>query len=559
MFELTLIKSLGTMIVVSTVMVLLLRKAYIPNLVSYIIAGLILLPVTGMIEVFLPGEFGGQDVTKLEIIKTISEIGIALLLFLVGLELSLDKIKDVGKVAVVAGLGQVLFTAAGGFVISAILQFSVVESIFLAVSLTFSSTVVVVKLLDQKRELNSLYGRIAVGIFLVQDLVVIIFLTILTGLDGESALEFSEVAVNMVHAFLGIGLLLTSALLSSRYLLPKAFSWASDNSSEMLFMWALCWCFALVILAEVLGLSLEIGAFLAGLSLAQLPCSEDLHRRMRPLVNFFIAIFFISLGAQMEFSSAREHFSSSMVLSLFVLIGNPLIFIWIIAAMGYGKRTAFMTSVTVAQISEFSFIFASLGMTKGLIDESILSVIAVVGVVTIAVSSYMILYNEWLYEACDRLGLLRIVPISKRQRDETPPKKTEGHIIVIGQNSMGRNLVSTLHGMGEKVLAIDSDPKKLKGIPSRTMLGNVSYLTVLEEAHYDSAKLVISTLQIEEVNLLLAYRCKQLSIPIAIHAFDSLVIDDLLKLGVDYLIASKEMSIHALEKHIHEMTQGGAK
>jgi Kef-type K+ transport system membrane component KefB len=556
MFELTLIQSLGSMIVVATLIVLLLRNAYIPNLVSYIITGLILIPLTNILNQFLPGEFSGQDFTQLEIIKTISEIGIALLLFLVGLELSLEKIKDVGKVALVAGIGQVLFTAAGGFVLSYLLGFNTIESIFLAVSLTFSSTVVVVKLLDQKRELNTLYGRIAVGIFLVQDLVVILFLTILTGLDSNSSFEFSEVFISMSTAFLGMGVLLVTALASSRYLLPKAFNWASSNSSEMLFLWALCWCFAFVILAEVMSLSLEIGAFLAGLSLAQLPCSEDLHRRMRPLVNFFIAIFFISLGAQMEFESAKEHFNSSMILSLFVLIGNPFIFIWIIAKMGYGPRTAFLTSVTVAQISEFSFIFAALGLSTGLIDKSILSVIALIGVLTIAVSSYMILYNHWLYEALDKTGIFSLLPEPKKIREEKEPAKIEKHIIIIGINSLGRKLISNLHGTGEKVLAIDTDQRKLMGLPCKTMIGNVSYLSVLEEAHYDSAKLVISTLQIEDVNLLLAYRCRQIDTPVAIHAFDSSVIDDLHSLGVDYLISTNEMSIYSLKEEITNVEEG---
>jgi len=553
MFELTLIRSLGTMIIIASAVVLLLRKAHIPNLVSYIITGLLILPTTFILEQILPGEFPKRDIAELDIIKTISEVGIALLLFLVGLELSLDKIKDVGKVALVAGLGQVIFTAAGGFFLALLLQFNVTESIFLAVALTFSSTVVVVKLLDQKKELNSLYGRIAVGIFLVQDLVVIFVLTVLTGLNSSGeTLEVYEISINISKAFLGMSFLLVVALTSSKYLLPTMFNWASMKSSEMLFLWALCWCFLFVILAELLGLSIEIGAFLAGLSLAQLSCSEDLHRRMRPLVNFFVAVFFISLGAQMEFSSAQEYLFSAAILSVFVLIGNPLIFILIIARMGYPVRIAFLTSVTVAQISEFSFIFAALGLSSGMINQSILSIIAVVGLITIAVSSYMIIYNHWLYDRLNSFGLFRLLRSGKAVVREDSYQGLENHIIVVGLNSMGRTLVHDLHAMGEKVLAIDTDPKKLKGLPSKTMLGNVSYLALLEEANYEKAKLLISTLYIEDVNLLLAYRCRQHSIPVAIHAFDSSMVKDLEELGVDHLINSKSASIKALKNSINQ-------
>jgi Kef-type K+ transport system membrane component KefB len=172
----------------------------------------------------------------------------------------------------------------------------------------------------------------------------------------------------------------------------------------------------------MLSLSPEIGAFLAGISLAQLPLAHDLRRRLHPLMNFFIAIFFISLGVQMELEAATAHWPAAIVLALFVIIGNPLIFMFIIARGGYSERTAFMTSVTVAQISEFSFIFAAVGLSAGLIDDSILALITVIGLITIAVSSYMILYNEGLYEWVRRRGLLR--PFRAAQDDDEEPRPT---------------------------------------------------------------------------------------------------------------------------------------
>lgn len=530
----TIVTSVGVMILGAAVMMLLSRRLRIPSIVAYILTGLVLGPI-GFNLLTLPTGHGADQYTAVAIA---AELGIVLLLFLVGLELSLDNIRAVGKVAVAAGIGQVVFTAVLGFGLSLLLGFNTIEALFLATALTFSSTVVVVKLLDQKKQLHTLFGRIAVGIFLVQDLVVIIVLTFLTGLGDPQSATFASLAGGIGRSFLGMAIMLSIALLASRFLLPRPMAWAA-SSAETSLIWSLGWCFAFVVASEKLSLSPEIGAFLAGLSLAQLPVAHDLRRRLHPLMNFFIAIFFISLGVQMELQAATAHWAAAIVLALFVLVGNPFIFMLIIARAGYSERTSFMTSVTVAQISEFSFIFAAVGLSAGLIDESVLSLITVIGLITIVVSAYMILYSEGLYDWVRRRGVLR--PFRAVQTDdEQPSVPLQGHIIVVGMNAMGRYLVTQLHQRGEMVLAVDSDARKLVGLPGLTLLGNMDYLAVTEEAFLEQAKLVVSTLHIENSNNLLAYRCQQAGVPTAIHAFDASVIPDLEQLGVDYLLDPKK-------------------
>lgn len=535
MLDTPLLRDLGVILVASAFLALLARPARIPSIVAYIVAGLVLGPLTGMVQV--------SDAVELT-----SELGIALLLFLVGLELSFDKIRGVGTVALAAGLGQVAFTAAGGFVLALLMGLSVMEGIFVATALTFSSTVVVVKLLGEKRELDSLYGRIAVGIFLVQDMVVILFLTVLAGLGDGGDRSPLAVGLSLLKAFGGMTLLLAVALLASRYLLEGVFSWIS-RSLEALFVWSLCWCFLFVLGAEAMGLSLEIGAFLAGISLAQLPYSGELRRRVHPLMNFFIAIFFVTLGIHMELGGAAAIAWPAVVFSVFVLLGNPLIFLLIIGKMGYGTRTAFLTSVTVAQISEFSFIFAAMGLSAGLIGADMLSLVAVVGLVTIAVSAYMILYNHQLYALVMRWGLLRFLRTDEEgPRDRAGPEGSAGghgadglrdHVIVVGMNSLGRRIVEGLRERGEETLAIDLDPTKLKGVSGPTLLGNTDDLAVLEAAGIREAKLVVSALQIEDANNLLAYRCRTMGIRSAIHAFDRSVVEDLREIGATHLMDSK--------------------
>lgn len=518
------LQSLGLIVVAAAVFSLGGRLLRMPAIVVYIVAGLVLGPLTGIVEVE-------------EALDLIAEIGIALLLFLVGLELSLAKVRDVGKVAIAAGLGQVVFTAAGGFLLCLVLGFSIVEALFLAVALTFSSTVVVVKLLDQKGDLNSLYGRIAVGIFLVQDLVVIVALTLLAGLARGEDFVAVKALTDTGLAFAGMALLLAGVLIASKYVLPTPFAWAS-RSPQTIFIWSLCWCFLVVFAAEYMKLSLEIGAFLAGIALAQLPYNEDLRRRVHPLMNFFIAVFFVTLGIQMEFGEAAQLWKEAIVLSLFVLIGNPLIFMVIITRMGYGEKTSFFTSVTVAQISEFSFIFAAMGLASGLIGSAVLSLTALVGVITIGVSAYMILYSEPLYNACRKMGLLAVFGAARRN-DEGAHERRNGHIIVIGMNALGRELASRLTREGERVLAIDTDPEKLWNLPCETMIGSIDYAAVQHDADLAGAKLVVSTLQIEDTNILVAHRCRETGVPCAIHAFDLSILEDLLALDVRFLLTPK--------------------
>lgn len=538
------LESLGIIAVSAAVMVALGRAVRMPAIVVYLLCGILLGPVFGWVE---------MD----EGLELISETGIALLLFLVGLELSIFKVKDVGKVALVAGFSQVGLTAGLGFAVAWMLGFGAMEAAFLAMALTFSSTVVVVKLLEEKGELESLYGRIGVGVLLVQDLVVIMLLTFLAGLSGgEGGLDAAAIGWGLAKAFGGMAVLLVVALVASKWLLPRPFKWAA-RSPEVMMVWALSWCFLMVYGAHAFHLSLEVGAFLAGMSLAQLPYNEDLRRRVNPLMNFFVAVFFVTLGIRIDLTGALGQVGTALTLSGFVLLGKPLIFVTILGLAGYGRKTSFLTGTTLAQTSEFSFILAGLAMSKGLIGGELLLISALIGVVTIAVSSYMIIYSHGLYAWVLRMGFLRMKFLNGKPElsDQITHlgEHLEKHIIVVGMNTLGRELVRRLVAKGEDVLAVDTDPVKLEGLPGHSLLGSVGYLTVLEEAGYKRAKLLISALQIEEANDLLAYRCKSVKTPCAIHVVDFSVVDNLLELETDYLMVSKVDGVKAQLATLREM------
>jgi hypothetical protein len=232
---------------------------------------------------------------------------------------------------------------------------------------------------------------------------------------------------------------------------------------------------------------------------------------------------------------------------------------WIIARFGYSERTSFKTSVTVAQISEFSFIFAAMGLSAGLIDQSVLSLITLIGLVTIVGSVYMILYSESLYQLTRRAGLLRMFQAQQSSEaedaDEAARPQLRNHIVLVGMNAMGSQLARTLHDQGETVLAIDTDPVKLAALPCRTLVGDVSYLSVLDDAQLSRAKLAITALKIEEANELLAYRCHQLGVPVVIHAFDRAVVSDSRELKPAALIDPKGAADRQLDQWLRE--EGG--
>jgi Kef-type K+ transport system membrane component KefB len=517
---------LGIMISVAAIVAMTAQRVKMPSIIAYILAGLTLGPVTGLVAVE-------------QSIEIIAEVGIVLLLFLVGLELSLHKIKDVGMVALVTGGGQMALTLMVFFGLSFGLGFSAMEAALLGVALMFSSTVVVVKLLEQSKRLDSLFGRISVGVLLVQDLAVILALTFVSALGrGGDDIAVSELLTQIGLALVGMGAMLAMAFVCIRFLLPRPFGWMS-RSREGLFIWSLALCFVFVELAHLLQLSVEIGAFLAGLCLAQMPYNHELQRQVHPLTNLFIAIFFVTLGIQMELEAALNNIAVVAVFIGLTLVAKPVIIYLLIVKQGFARRTAFMSAVTLAQVSEFGFIFMALAIGTGLASEALMSTVAMVGLVTISVSAVLYGQRERLFDWFNARGWLG----QEREADRNEPAPEEpmsDHIILVGLNDMGRAMARELHAQGHTVLAIDTDLNKLKDLPCETMMGHAENVSVLHEAGLERAKLIISTLRIEETNKMLTFRACRAGVPISVHGFERKVTDELVELGADHVLIPKD-------------------
>lgn len=405
-----------------------------------------------------------------ENIHLLAEIGIAILLFIVGLKLDLRIIKSVGKIALMTGMGQVIFTSLFGYLIGIALGFSWLHAFYIAVALTFSSTIIIVKLLSDKKEIDSLHGQIAIGFLIVQDIVVILVMIVLSALRQDADLGVWPTIARTAGA--GI-VMLACTFIAMKFVVPKLSRFLA-RSPELLSLFAVAWAVTLAAAGELMGFSAEVGAFLAGVSLASSEFKEMIGNRLVSLRDFLLLFFFVGLGADLDLGVVGSQISPAIIFSLFVLIGNPIIVLIIMGAMGYRKRTAFFAGLTVAQISEFSLIFAGLGLAVGHITEEVVGLITLVGLITIGLSTYLILYSQPIYAAiAPALSVFqRKNPSREGADDEIAMQRFD--VIIFGYGRLGGRIANYIEEQGElRYLAIDFDPSVIG--PSELVHGKVMY------------------------------------------------------------------------------------
>ena len=524
-YDITIIVSLAAFLAI------IFRLIKQPPILAYILAGIII------------SKIGLASAGTAETIHTLSDIGIVLLLFMLGLELKIDDLKSVGKVAIIAGIGQIIFTSFFGYLLSFTLGFNPIASLYIAIALTFSSTIIIVKLLSDKKHLKSLYGRISVGFLLVQDFVAIFALIILSGfntVDGYSISLFDFLFVLLK------GLLIFALVIYlSKSFFPAVFR-KIPHSSETLFLFSLAWAFAIsyLVSSPLIGFSIEIGGFLAGIAIANSAESFQIVAKIKSLRDFFITIFFVNLGATLTFGNIAGIWLPALIFSLFVLIGNPLIVLIIMGLLGYKKRTSFLAGLTVAQISEFSLIIIVLGNKIGHLPDEVVSLITIVGVLTFTLSTYMILNGNTLYRKLS--NYLSVFERKKSKNKELVTTKdgidsVENHVILVGIDQMGESILEALEEIGRDVVVIDFDLKALGKLSEKRahgLYGDIADLEIQQKAKIDSASLVISTIPELQDNLTLLKELQQENrkAKIVAMALDAKDARALYKAGADYVV-----------------------
>ena len=459
-YQMTILLSLATML---GMLGLVMKQ---PMIVSFIMVGA------------LAGPSALGVVQSPEHIELLAELGIAILLFLVGLKLDLQLVRSLGAVALIAGLGQVAATIAAGFCLGNALGMSFLDSLYIAVAVTFSSTIIVVKMLSDKREVDSLHGQIAIGVLIVQDIVVVLLMMVLSAIGVGGVESANNEVITKIATTLGYGaVMLIFVGIFIRYFAVQLVGKIA-HSQELLVTFAIAWAALLASAGHYFGFGKELGGLLAGISLASTPFREIIISRLHSLRDFLLLFFFIVLGSKIDFSTiGLQVVGYAVIFSLFVMVIKPLIIMAIMGRMGYRKRTSFLAGMTLAQISEFSLILAAMGVEVGHISSETLGLITLVGLITIALSVYSITYSHEIYHLLEvpldvfERKKMKELAVQRADVNQTEDTINQGRydVILFGLGRYGEEIAVHLRKHNLRILAVDFNPDVVKNWKEKGM------------------------------------------------------------------------------------------
>jgi len=491
-----------------------------PIIIGYILAGIIVSPF--LIHI------GASTST----IKIFSELGISFLLFIVGLHLNPKVIKEIGLSSLAIGLIQIILTALAGFgVAKYLLGFNFMTAIYIGIGLSFSSTIIIMKLLSDEKQLDSLYGKISIGILILQDLVAIGVLMFVSSFSGSLGTEGFG-----LKGFLVGGAIILFLIFIGKFVFPKIMAKIA-KSQELLFLFSICWCFLLAALFTYIGFSMEIGSLIAGVILSVSPYSTEISSKIRPLRDFFLIIFFIILGLQVQVNNFKTILFNSIILSAVVIILKPLFTMIAMRFFGYTKRTNFLVGTALGQVSEFSLILFGMLLAVGQINSTVIDTMILTMIITILFSSYFIIYSTKFYSFMSPfLGIFQKKKIKKIRH-----VSKEYDTILFGYNRIGFSILNSLKRMKNKYLVVDYNPDTIKSLNKfniPALYGDVYDLELLDELPLERLHLAISTIPELDTNLLLLDSIRDVNkdcvIILRAHSIDDAL--KLYKAGANYVL-----------------------
>lgn len=519
------ILELAIVVLIATVLGMIARWLKQPLILAFITTGIII------------SHLGLFHLNDAETLRIFSDLGIMFLLFLVGLEIDFRSLKLIGKPSLIIGAAQIVVTFGLGFLLSAALSFSPIQAAYIAIALTLSSTVIVVKLLSEKKDTGSLYGKLSVGLLLVQDLVVILILVLLSGIASGTGFVPMELIITIGKAVILFG----ATIMVGRKIIPLIFDRIA-LSQELVFFSSISWAFivAAIVSHPAIGFPIEVGGLLAGISLSNSSHQFQIFSKIKYLRDFFILIFFVILGSSLVFSSYATILIPLIAVTLFVLVIKPLVVMLIMGWMGYRKKTSFFTAITIAQVSEFSLVLSTIGLKLGHLSTETVAIITGAAILSIAFSTYIVSHAEAIYPRISRF----LSPFQRKRLTEKFSEEEEFSkpIILIGAHRIGQSIAFNLKK--EDVLVVDFDPEIIHFLNKYGydyLFGDISDQEVFERIHIHNARLVISTTQDFRDNTMLirevtALKKKGSDIRIIVRSDDEKEVEQLYKLGADYVI-----------------------
>lgn len=485
---------IGIIFIAAAVIAIILYMLKQPIIPAYVLAGILVGPL-----------FLGL-VNHPEAITELSELAVVIMLFVIGIEMDLSRLKKVGLVAILGGSAQVITTFFVGFGLGKLFGLANIASAYLGFALSFSSTMLVVKILSEKYDMETLYGRIVVGILIIQDIFAIFALAIFA-----TANNFSPQLL-LSTSTLAAGLILVVVFICGKFIFPRVFDKVAKER-EILFIVTVAILFLVAFYARSQHLSLSIGSFLAGLAIAGLSYRYEIIGDLKALKSFFTILFFVALGLQVAplsmfegqegskisifLGSVYENLGLIVVFTLAAFLVKPLIIMLIVSVFGYKKATVTNCGLSLAQLSEFSLVIVAQGVASGHLDSSILSPIIIVTVVTMVFSSYFMGYNLFLNRLLDSLtGWLGRFSAFKPSFDFTPEEADNFQVLIVGRDRLGRIIEQALRELKVKYVVVDSNPEviaslKKEGVPC--IFGDVNNHEVLERLNFEKLTTVFSS------------------------------------------------------------------
>ena len=531
----TLFLEISLVFVIVAIVAGLMRYLKQPLILGYILTGIFVGPV------FL------DLIQSKEAFDGFSEIGIALLLFIIGLGMNTSVIKSLGKVSLLTAMTTLALVGGLGYGVGILLGYDVTTAMILGVALFFSSTIVILKALSDKREVNRLYGQIAVGVILVEDVVAtlaIVFITALSqGGDGLGLQDFALMALKAVS--LGLLLYVAGAKLIPHF--AKKFA----KNQEFLFLFAIAWGFGIASLFGAIGFSPEVGALFAGVSLASIPYATEMSSRLKPLRDFFLVLFFVTLGESFIFDNFTAVILPALLLSVIVIVGKPLVVMSSLGALGYTKLTSFKAGIHLSQISEFSIVLVVLANQLDLVDNVATSIITLVALITIAVSSYLMKYDDQLFTKFQK----SLSIFERKEIREKAQKRGLYTSVLFGYHHGGYEFLQLFRDTKQKYLVVDFDPEVIEHLESQGIshaYGDATDHEFLEEINAGTVTFAASTILDIDINkqLLSFFNRHKKDVTFICHARtyeDALV---LYEHGASYVILPRFLGSEYITTHI---------
>ncbi len=461
---------------------ILARQLRLPIILGYLAGGIVVGPyVLGWVH-------------DLDTIHTLADIGVILLLFTLGLEFSLSELRRIGKIAIFGGVAQILVTAAVGLALGKLLGWETVEAIFFGFLIALSSTMIVLKTLMERGELDSGHGRVMIGILLVQDLSLVPLMIILPAMGGEAGELWLPLGIAFLKALAFIAVMLALGMWGLPWLLRRV---AGGRSRELFLLTVVTLCLAAAIGAYFFGLSAAVGAFIAGLLISQSAFARQAFADIVPLRDTFAALFFVSLGMLVNPHFVAENIATIAIVLAVIMVAKFIICSSIPWFFSYSPKTILFVGLGLVQIGEFSFVLAEMGLEAGIVTEYLYSLTLTSAIITMLLTPFALSFASILYrhlsqrERFGRLVARRLDPGWQGRRWEL-----SGHAVICGHGRVGSSLARVLERRNFSYLVIDLDPQVISALHAREIpciYGDAGNPEILAHAQLDKARVLICT------------------------------------------------------------------